>query len=220
MVRSALPSRCCCSWRRRPRSAQLPLHVWLPDAMEGPTPVSALIHAATMVTAGVYLVARCARRLRARRPRWRSSASSAGRPRSSRRPSACVQTDIKRVLAYSTMSQLGYMFMGEAAGGFSGSIFHLMTHAYLQGAALHDGGCGDSRAGGRAGYAQDGRAARKAAPDVLALCGGRVGAGRRSSHSLASGAKMAFSASCWSARRQAAAWAGMCSTPSGCSRRF
>lgn len=114
------------------KSAQVPLYVWLPDAMEGPTPVSALIHAATMVTAGVYMVVRCA-------------------PIFSRAPIAMevvlivgivtallaatiglVQTDIKRVLAYSTVSQLGYMFVAAGAGAFSAGIFHLMTHAFFK----------------------------------------------------------------------------------------
>jgi NADH-quinone oxidoreductase subunit L len=115
------------------KSAQLPLHVWLPDAMEGPTPVSALIHAATMVTAGVYLVARAAPIFRAAGPGTSvvigvvaaASALFAA-------TCACAQTDIKRVLAYSTMSQLAYMFMGEAAGGFSAGIFHLTTHAFYK----------------------------------------------------------------------------------------
>jgi NADH-quinone oxidoreductase subunit L len=114
------------------KSAQIPLYVWLPDAMEGPTPVSALIHAATMVTAGVYMVVRCS-------------------PIFSRAPIAMevivivgvltalfsatigmVQTDIKRVLAYSTVSQLGYMFVAAGVGAFSAAIFHLMTHAFFK----------------------------------------------------------------------------------------
>ena len=114
------------------KSAQIPLYVWLPDAMEGPTPVSALIHAATMVTAGVYMVVRCS-------------------PVFSRAPIAMevvmvvgvitalvaatiglVQTDIKRVLAYSTVSQLGYMFVAAGMGAFSAGIFHLMTHAFFK----------------------------------------------------------------------------------------
>src|SRR5271168_3978866 len=114
------------------KSAQLPLYVWLPDAMEGPTPVSALIHAATMVTAGVYVVARshilfvhsetamvvvavigCATAF---------FAATIG----------LVQTDIKKVLAYSTVSQLGYMFLGVGVGAFSEGIFHLMTHAFFK----------------------------------------------------------------------------------------
>jgi NADH-quinone oxidoreductase subunit L len=114
------------------KSAQLPLYVWLPDAMEGPTPVSALIHAATMVTAGVYVVARshilfvhsetamvvvavvgCATAF---------FAATIG----------LVQTDIKKVLAYSTVSQLGYMFLACGVGAFSAGIFHLMTHAFFK----------------------------------------------------------------------------------------
>ena len=115
------------------KSAQLPLYVWLPDAMEGPTPVSALIHAATMVTAGVYMVVRshviflhapvamqvvaiigCATAL---------FAATIG----------LVQTDIKKVLAYSTVSQLGYMFLACGVGAFGAGVFHLMTHAFFKG---------------------------------------------------------------------------------------
>ncbi len=126
------------------KSAQLPLHVWLPDAMEGPTPVSALIHAATMVTAGVYLVARAAPLFSAA-PNALPVVGIVGAASAFFAATiACVQTDIKRVLAYSTMSQLGYMFMGEAASGFSTGIFHLTTHAYFKallfmsaGAAIH-----------------------------------------------------------------------------------
>src|SRR5579871_809899 len=114
------------------KSAQLPLHVWLPDAMEGPTPVSALIHAATMVTAGVYLVARAAPIFTAAPNALVVVGIIGGASSLFAATIACVQTDIKRVLAYSTMSQLGYMFMGEAAGGFSTGIFHLTTHAYFK----------------------------------------------------------------------------------------
>jgi len=115
------------------KSAQIPLYVWLPDAMEGPTPVSALIHAATMVTAGVYMVARM-------------------NPVFSRAPFAMfivaligaltaffaatiglLQTDIKKVLAYSTVSQLGYMFLGLGVGAYAAGVFHLMTHAFFKG---------------------------------------------------------------------------------------
>jgi NADH-quinone oxidoreductase subunit L len=114
------------------KSAQLPLHTWLPDAMEGPTPVSALIHAATMVTAGVYLVARA-------HPLFERSgvaldvvawvgvltavfAATIG----------LVQTDIKRVLAYSTVSQLGYMFVGVGVGAYTAGVYHLVTHAFFK----------------------------------------------------------------------------------------
>jgi NADH-quinone oxidoreductase subunit L len=115
------------------KSAQFPLHVWLPDAMEGPTPVSALIHAATMVNAGVYLVAR-------------SSALFAGAPDAMvvvagvgiftailAASIAMTQTDIKRVLAYSTLSQLGYMFAALGVGAYVAAIFHLMTHGFFKG---------------------------------------------------------------------------------------
>jgi NADH-quinone oxidoreductase subunit L len=114
------------------KSAQLPLHVWLPDAMEGPTPVSALIHAATMVTAGVYLVARASSIFAAVPDTLVIVGIVAGASALFAATVACAQTDIKRVLAYSTMSQLAYMFMGEAAGGFSTGIFHLTTHAYYK----------------------------------------------------------------------------------------
>jgi len=114
------------------KSAQIPLHVWLPDAMEGPTPVSALIHAATMVTAGVYLVARLG-------PLYHQSETAlmvvavvgavtalmAG-------TIAIVQTDIKRVLAYSTVSQLGFMFLAAGMGAFGVAVFHLYTHAFFK----------------------------------------------------------------------------------------
>jgi NADH-quinone oxidoreductase subunit L len=114
------------------KSAQLPLHVWLPDAMEGPTPVSALIHAATMVTAGVYLVARAHVLFEAQPDSLTVVAVVAGASAFFAATIACAQTDIKRVLAYSTMSQLAYMFMGEAAGGFSSGIFHLVEHSFFK----------------------------------------------------------------------------------------
>ncbi|HEX9056716.1 MAG TPA: NADH-quinone oxidoreductase subunit L [Ktedonobacterales bacterium] len=114
------------------KSAQFPLHVWLPDAMEGPTPVSALIHAATMVTAGVYLVARCAPLFDRAPVSLAVVAGIGGFTAFFAATIACVQHDIKRVLAYSTMSQLGYMFMGEGAGGYTAGIFHLTTHAYFK----------------------------------------------------------------------------------------
>jgi NADH-quinone oxidoreductase subunit L len=114
------------------KSAQLPLHVWLPDAMEGPTPVSALIHAATMVTAGVYLVARASAIFTASPTAQIVIAVIAGASALYAAIVACAQTDIKRVLAYSTMSQLAYMFMGEAVEGYSNGIFHLTTHAYFK----------------------------------------------------------------------------------------
>ena len=115
------------------KSAQLPLHTWLPDAMEGPTPVSALIHAATMVTAGVYLIARMLPALRAGADRRRHlRRSSASRPCCSRPPCALAVTDLKRIIAYSTISQIGYMVMGVSIGAYGAGLFHLMTHAFFK----------------------------------------------------------------------------------------
>jgi NADH-quinone oxidoreductase subunit L len=114
------------------KSAQLPLHVWLPDAMEGPTPVSALIHAATMVTAGVYLVARASNLFQdAPTSLWVVAAVGAASAIFAA-TIGLVQNDIKRILAYSTISQLGYMFMAEGSGNYSAGIFHLTTHAYFK----------------------------------------------------------------------------------------
>jgi NADH-quinone oxidoreductase subunit L len=123
------------------KSAQIPLYVWLPDAMEGPTPVSALIHAATMVTAGVFMVARC-------NPIFSFDIGPAGHVLGMSAGDlvtyigcgtallaatiGLVQTDIKRVLAYSTVSQLGYMFIGVGVGAYSAGIFHLVTHAFFK----------------------------------------------------------------------------------------
>jgi NADH-quinone oxidoreductase subunit L len=114
------------------KSAQLPLYVWLPDAMEGPTPVSALIHAATMVTAGVYMVARC-HGLFVLAPGALEVVGVVGAVTAIFAASiGLVQNDIKRVLAYSTVSQLGYMFLGLGVGAFGAGIFHLMTHAFFK----------------------------------------------------------------------------------------
>jgi NADH-quinone oxidoreductase subunit L len=114
------------------KSAQLPLHTWLPDAMEGPTPVSALIHAATMVTAGVYLICRC-------HPLFENAYVvqdlAAGLGAATLLMAgliALVQVDIKRVIAYSTMSQIGYMFVGAGLGTYPNAMFHLMTHAFFK----------------------------------------------------------------------------------------
>jgi NADH-quinone oxidoreductase subunit L len=114
------------------KSAQIPLHTWLPDAMEGPTPVSALIHAATMVTAGVYLIART-------HPIFEQAPTveliAAGMGALTLLVAgliALVQTDIKRVIAYSTMSQIGYMFVGVGVGAYANGMFHLMTHAFFK----------------------------------------------------------------------------------------
>src|SRR5213078_2939363 len=114
------------------KSAQLPLHTWLPDAMEGPTPVSALIHAATMVTAGVYLIGRM-------HPIFdlaafaHSTAAVIGAVTALFAATiAIVQTDIKRVLAYSTMSQIGYMFLAVGIGAYAAGFFHLLAHAFFK----------------------------------------------------------------------------------------
>ena len=114
------------------KSAQVPLHTWLPDAMEGPTPVSALIHAATMVTAGVYIIARM-------HPLFEQAPAAADvgaiigcATLIIAATIAIVQTDLKRVIAYSTMSQIGYMIMGVSVGAYSAALFHLMTHAFFK----------------------------------------------------------------------------------------
>src|SRR5439155_3353693 len=114
------------------KSAQLPLHTWLPDAMEGPTPVSALIHAATMVTAGVYLVGRM-------HPIYDVAVYAHGAVAIVGAVTALfaatiaiVQVDIKRVLAYSTMSQIGYMFFAVGIGAYSAGFFHLLSHAFFK----------------------------------------------------------------------------------------
>jgi NADH-quinone oxidoreductase subunit L len=115
------------------KSAQIPLYVWLPDAMEGPTPVSALIHAATMVTAGVYMVAR-SHTIFLHAPTAMMVVAIIGTLTALFAATiGVVQTDIKKVLAYSTVSQLGYMFMACGVGAFSMGIFHLMTHAFFKG---------------------------------------------------------------------------------------
>ena len=114
------------------KSAQLPLQTWLPDAMAGPTPVSALIHAATMVTAGVYLIARTNAIFLLAPPVLTALAVIGALTLLLAGVSACVQTDIKRVLAYSTISQIGYMFLALGVGAFSAAIFHFFTHAFFK----------------------------------------------------------------------------------------
>src|SRR5689334_8137524 len=114
------------------KSAQVPLYVWLPDAMEGPTPVSALIHAATMVTAGVYMVARCHVLFELAPVAMQTVAIVGAATALFAASIGLVQTDIKRVLAYSTVSQLGYMFLACGVGAFTAGVFHLMTHAFFK----------------------------------------------------------------------------------------
>ena len=114
------------------KSAQIPLYVWLPDAMEGPTPVSALIHAATMVTAGLYMVARLSH-LFVLAPFTMNVIAVVGTATALLAATiAITQTDIKRVLAYSTVSQLGYMFLAMGVGAFGAGVFHVMTHAFFK----------------------------------------------------------------------------------------
>jgi NADH-quinone oxidoreductase subunit L len=118
------------------KSAQFPLHVWLPDAMEGPTPVSALIHAATMVTAGVYMVTRCTPLFMVSPDAQHVVAVIGFITAALGAVIAMTQTDLKRVLAYSTISQLGYMFLGlgvATVGGITAGMFHLFTHAFFKG---------------------------------------------------------------------------------------
>ena len=149
------------------KSAQIPLYVWLPDAMEGPTPVSALIHAATMVTAGVYMIGRNAV-LFSHAPEamqvvaviGASTALFAG-------TIGLVQNDIKRVLAYSTVSQLGYMFLAMGVGAFSAGIFHLYTHAFFKALLFLGSRRRDPRAARRAGPPEDGRAEEGPADHLL-----------------------------------------------------
>ncbi|MBH0199294.1 MAG: NADH-quinone oxidoreductase subunit L [Nitrospira sp.] len=114
------------------KSAQLPLHTWLPDAMEGPTPVSALIHAATMVTAGVYMVVRNHSIFDASPVAMEVVAIVGGGTALFAATIGLVQTDIKRVLAYSTVSQLGYMFLGCGIGAYTAAVFHVVTHAFFK----------------------------------------------------------------------------------------
>ncbi len=114
------------------KSAQLPLHTWLPDAMEGPTPVSALIHAATMVTAGVYLIARTSPLFELASSVQDTAAALGAVTLVFAGLVALVQTDIKRVIAYSTMSQIGYMFAAVGIGAYASGMFHLLTHAFFK----------------------------------------------------------------------------------------
>jgi NADH-quinone oxidoreductase subunit L len=130
------------------KSAQLPLHTWLPDAMAGPTPVSALIHAATMVAAGVYLVARTEALFALAPPVMHLVAAIGALTLLFAAAAALAQRDIKRILAYSTMSQVGYMFLALGAGSVSAGIFHFLTHAFFKsllflGAGVVIAACGD-----------------------------------------------------------------------------
>ena len=123
------------------KSAQLPLSVWLPDAMAGPTPVSAQIHAATMVTAGVYLLARMFPLIGSSPTTLAAIAVTGGVTAFYAATCACAQGDLKRILAYSTISQIGYMVMGVGAGALTASTFHLLTHAFFKALLFLGAGC-------------------------------------------------------------------------------
>ena len=115
------------------KSAQIPLHTWLPDAMEGPTPVSALIHAATMVTAGVFMVARLSPMFEYAPTALAVVGVIGGTTAIFAASVGMAQNDIKRVVAYSTCSQLGYMFVAAGVSAYAAAIFHLFTHAFFKG---------------------------------------------------------------------------------------
>jgi len=165
------------------KSGQFPLHVWLPDAMEGPTPVSALIHAATMVAAGVFLVARVY-------PIFAVGAINGVTSSLTvvvwigvitglmAALIAVAQFDIKRILAYSTVSQLGLMMVSLGVGGVAAGIMHLLAHGFLS-APLSWRRLGHSRTSSRAGYSQDGRSSKAHADHVRDVCGWNDGAQRR-----------------------------------------
>ncbi len=150
------------------KSAQFPLYVWLPDAMEGPTPVSALIHAATMVTAGVYMVARSAALYSAVPLAGYIVAGIGALTAIFAASMALVNNDIKRILAYSTVSQLGYMFVAVGLGAFAAGIFHLYTHAFFKGLLFLAAGSVMHAAGGELDIQKMGGLARKA-PQTAAL---------------------------------------------------
>ena len=142
------------------KSAQFPLHVWLPDAMEGPTPVSALIHAATMVTAGVYMVARCNALFTAAPTAMQVVAVVGTLTAVMAAAIALTQTDLKRIMAYSTVSQLGFMFLGLGVGAWAGAIFHLFTHAFFKALLFLGSGSVMHAIGGDCDITRQGRLAR------------------------------------------------------------
>ena len=156
-------------WSATGKSAQLPLLVWLPDAMAGPTPVSALIHAATMVTAGVYLLIRLFPVL-AMAPEVLQTIAVVGTITALYAAcAALVQRDIKRVLAYSTISQVGYMFLAIGAGDVIGSMFHLLTHAFFKSLLFLAAGCIIHALDEERDIARMGAAVAQRLPDVFIL---------------------------------------------------
>ena len=145
------------------KSAQLGLHTWLPDAMEGPTPVSALIHAATMVTAGVFMVCRLSPMFESRATALHVVTYVGAATCIFAATVGCAQNDIKRVIAYSTCSQLGYMFFAAGVGAYGAAMFHLFTHAFFKALLFLGAGSRDPRDAPRAGHALL-RRARKEIP--------------------------------------------------------
>ena len=139
------------------KSAQLPLHTWLPDAMEGPTPVSALIHAATMVTAGVYLIARMHPLFELAPTAADISAIIGTATLVFAATVALVVTDLKRVIAYSTISQIGYMVLGVSVAAYGAGLFHLMTHAFFKALLFMGAGSVIGAMAGRPGPRPHGR---------------------------------------------------------------
>src|SRR5467141_1765874 len=157
------------------KSAQLPLYIWLPDAMEGPTPVSALIHAATMVTAGVYMVAR-SNTLFERSGVALEVVAIVGTVTAVFAASiGLVQTDIKRVLAYSTISQLGYMFAALGLGAYAAGIFHLVTHAFFKALLFLGAGSVIHGLGGEQDLRRMGGLAPKMVTTTITMTVGAVG---------------------------------------------
>ncbi len=187
------------------KSAQIPLYIWLPDAMEGPTPVSALIHAATMVTAGVYLMVRIAPILHYAPDVLTTMAIMGAATALFAASIACAQDDIKKVLAYSTISQLGYMFLGIGSGGYA---VRPVPHGHprlLQGPALPRRRVGHPRPARRAGHEAHGRAAQVDA-DHLRRPSSSAGWPSRGSHpSPASGRRTTVLAAAW--HKSPALWA-------------
>ena len=174
------------------KSAQIPLYVWLPDAMEGPTPVSALIHAATMVTAGVYMVSR-SHVVFERAPTALMVVAVIGTLTALFAATIGIaQTDIKKVLAYSTVSQLGYMFMACGVGAFSAGVFHLMTHAFFKGLLFLAAGSVIHAVGGEQDMRKMG-GLRSYIPWTFLTMASRPWRSPESRHSRASGARTKFS---------------------------
>ena len=149
------------------KSAQFLLHTWLPDAMEGPTPVSALIHAATMVTAGVFMVARLSPLFELSPTALEFVTFIGATTAFFAATIGLVQNDIKRVIAYSTCSQLGYMFVALGIGAYGAAVFHLYTHAFFKAPVVPWSRIGDPRCVRRAGHAPHGRAAQAYQGDLL-----------------------------------------------------